>query len=227
MSERIVLLGPPGAGKGTQAAIVAGRRGVAHIASGDLFRKHLGEGTELGKLAKTYMDKGELVPDDVTIRMALERMAEPDALRGYVLDGFPRTMEQGRALDSALAAQGDAIDAAPLIEVDTEELFRRLAGRWTCGSCQTPYHAISNPPRVAGVCDACGGELRQRDDDRPEVVRARLETYERQTAPLVDYYEAQGKVARVNGDQEVERVTADLEKAIGQLVGVSVETGIE
>ncbi len=215
MSARVVLLGPPGAGKGTQASLIARRRGVAHIASGDLFRKHLGEGTKLGKLAKTYMDKGELVPDDVTIRMALERMAEPDAGQGYVLDGFPRTMEQARALDAALEVKGESIDAAPLIEVETEELVRRLAGRWICRTCQTPYHATSSPPKSEGVCDACDGELYQRDDDKAEVVRARLETYERQTAPLIDYYEAQGKVTRVNGEQAVERVTAELERVIG------------
>ena len=215
MSARIVLLGPPGAGKGTQATLIAGARGVAHIASGDLFRKHLGEGTELGKLAKTYMDKGELVPDDVTIRMALERMAEPDAEDGYVLDGFPRTMEQARALDAALAERGEQLDAAPLIEVDTDELVRRLAGRWICRSCQTPYHEATHPPATAGICDVCGGELYQRDDDKAEVVRTRLETYERQTAPLIGYYEAQGKVARIDGAQDVERVTEELERIIG------------
>ena len=214
MSRRIVLLGPPGAGKGTQASLMAQRKGVAHVASGDLFRKHLGEGTELGKLAKTYMDKGELVPDDVTIRMVLERIVESDARDGYVLDGFPRTMEQAKALDAALAEKGQQIDVAPLIEVDTEELVRRLAGRWICRSCQAPYHEISNPPKTEGVCDGCGGELYQRDDDKAEVVRARLETYERQTAPLIGYYEGQGKVTRVNGEQEVECVTTDLERVI-------------
>lgn len=215
MSVRVVLLGPPGAGKGTQAALIAARLTVAHIASGDLFRKHLSEGTELGALAKTYMDKGELVPDDVTIRMALERMAEPDAQGGCVLDGFPRTMEQAKALDEALEREGERIASAPLIEVDTEELVRRLAGRWICGGCQTPYHETSSPPKTAGRCDACGGGLRQRDDDKPEVVRARLETYERQTAPLIAYYDAQGKLKRVNGQRSVEQVTADLEAAIG------------
>ena len=217
MSARVVLLGPPGAGKGTQAALIAARMAVAHIASGDLFRKHLSEGTELGALAKTYMDKGELVPDDVTIRMALERMAEPDAQAGCVLDGFPRTMEQAKALDEALERRGERIASAPLIEVDTEELVRRLAGRWICGACQTPYHETSSPPKTAGRCDdyVCSGELRQRDDDKPEVVRARLETYERQTAPLIAYYDAQGKLRRVNGQRSVEQVTADLEAAIG------------
>ena len=214
MSGRVVLLGAPGAGKGTQASLIARRKGIAHIASGDLFRKHLGEGTELGKLAKTYMDKGELVPDDVTIRMALERIGESDARDGYVLDGFPRTMEQAKALDAALAEKGQQIDAAPLIEVETEELVRRLAGRWICRSCQTPYHETSTPPKTEGACDGCGGELYQRDDDKAEVVRARLETYERQTAPLIGYYEARGKVTRVNGEQEVDCVTTDLERII-------------
>lgn len=213
MSARVVLLGPPGAGKGTQASLIAEGGVGAHIASGDLFRRHLGEGTELGVLAKTYMDKGELVPDDVTIRMVLERMKEPDAREGYVLDGFPRTLEQAKALDVALGDQGREIDAALLIEVESEELVRRLAGRWICRNCQTPYHESFSPPRSAGLCDSCGGELYQRDDDKPEVVHARLETYERQTAPLVGYYESQGKLARVNGHQNVEKVTADLEAA--------------
>ena len=211
---RIVLLGPPGAGKGTQAAIIAERKRIAHVASGDLFRMHLGAGSELGVLAKTYMDRGELVPDEVTIRMVLDRTAAGDAVEGYVLDGFPRTIEQAAALDNALAGQGQALDATALIEVDTEELVRRLAGRWICRDCQTPYHEVSAPPAVAGVCDACGGALYQRDDDKPEVVRARLETYERQTAPLTGYYEQQGKLVRVDGEQAVDVVTAELLKCV-------------
>ena len=211
---RIVLLGPPGAGKGTQAAIIAERKRIAHVASGDLFRMHLGAGSELGVLAKTYMDRGELVPDEVTIRMVLDRTAAGDAVEGYVLDGFPRTIEQATALDNALAGQGQALDATALIEVDTEELVRRLAGRWICRDCQTPYHEVSAPPAVAGVCDACGGALYQRDDDKPEVVRARLETYERQTAPLTGYYEQQGKLVRVDGEQAVDVVTAELLKCV-------------
>ena len=211
---RIVLLGPPGAGKGTQAAIIAERKRIAHVASGDLFRMHLGAGSELGVLAKTYMDRGELVPDEVTIRMVLDRTAAGDAVEGYVLDGFPRTIEQAAALDNALAGQGQALDATALIEVDTEELVRRLAGRWICRDCQTPYHEVSAPPAAAGVCDACGGALYQRDDDRSEVVRARLETYERQTAPLTGYYEQQGKLVRVDGEQAVDVVTAELLKCV-------------
>ena len=214
MTARVVLLGAPGVGKGTQAALLAQHWGVAHIASGDLFRKHLGEGTELGMLAKTYMDKGELVLDDVTIRMVLERMSEPDAANGYVLDGFPRTLEQASALDAALSEKGQGIASAPLIEVDIEELVRRLAGRWICRSCQAPYHEMSNPPKDAGRCDVCQGELYQRDDDRPEVVRVRLTTYERQTAPLIEYYDAQGKLTRINGQREVGQVTEDIEAAV-------------
>ena len=214
MTARVVLLGAPGAGKGTQAALLAQHWGVAHIASGDLFRKHLGEGTELGMLAKTYMDKGELVPDDVTIRMVLERMSEPDAANGYVLDGFPRTLEQASALDTALSEKGQEIASAPLIEVDIEELVRRLAGRWICRSCQAPYHEMSNPPKDAGRCDACQGELYQRDDDKPEVVRVRLTTYERQTARLIEYYDAQGKLTRINGQREVGQVTEDIKAAV-------------
>jgi adenylate kinase len=211
---RVVLLGPPGAGKGTQAGILAEKSKVAHVASGDLFRKHLGEETELGKQAKGYMDNGALVPDGLTIKMVLERIGEPDAANGYVLDGFPRTMEQAKALEAALEEQGEHIDSAPLIEVETDELVRRLMGRWICKTCQTPYHELSAPPSKPGVCDVDGGELYQRDDDKPDVVRARLETYDKQTAPLIGYYESAGKLKRVNGQQEVGRVTADLLEAV-------------
>jgi adenylate kinase len=214
---RIVLLGAPGAGKGTQASVIGDRKGIAHVASGDLFRKHLGEGTDLGKRAKTFMDIGDLVPDDVTVKMVLERIAEPDAAGGFVLDGFPRTGPQAEALDAALADAGQVLDVTPLIEVDTEVLVGRLAGRWICRSCQTPYHEITAPPNQACVCDKDGGELYQRDDDKPEVVRARLQTYETLTAPLIDYYEGQGKLVRVNGQQDVEKVTADLLAAVSSI----------
>jgi adenylate kinase len=214
---RIVLLGAPGAGKGTQASVIGDRKGIAHVASGDLFRKHLGEGTDLGKRAKTFMDKGDLVPDDVTVKMVLERIAEPDAAGGFVLDGFPRTGPQAEALDAALADAGQVLDVTPLIEVDTEVLVGRLAGRWICRSCQTQYHEITAPPNQACVCDKDGGELYQRDDDKPEVVRARLQTYETLTAPLIDYYEGQGKLVRVNGQQDVEKVTADLLAAVSSI----------
>ena len=216
---RVILLGPPGAGKGTQASLLAVRAHVAHVATGDLFRMHLGNGTELGKLAKTYMDEGTLVPDDVTTRMVLERIADPDAADGYVLDGYPRTLGQAEALDEALVERGQAIDRVPLIEVNRDELIRRLAGRWICRDCQTPYHDGSAPPTKSGVCDVCGGELYQRDDDKPEVVAQRLETYERQTSPLIRYYERQGKLVKVDGEADVETVAKHLARVIGGSAG--------
>lgn len=218
---RIVLLGPPGAGKGTQAARLAERAGLAHVATGDLFRANQERGTELGKQAKSYMDRGALVPDDVTTRMVLERFKESDAADGFVLDGFPRTIPQAEALDAALAAAGQAIDQALLIEVDREELVRRLAGRWICRACQTPYHERSAPPAKPGVCDLCGGELYQRDDDRPEVVGARLETYEKQTGPLAGYYERQGKLARIDGLGGIDAVAEKLGRAVGGRAAVA------
>lgn len=214
MSKRVILLGPPGAGKGTQAVIIANNVGVAHIASGDLFRKHLRESTKLGLLANEYMEKGELVPDDLTVRMVLERMNEQDASDGYVLDGFPRTVEQAIALDEALLEEGQEIDKAPLIEVGKNELVRRLSGRWICKTCQNPYHETFNPPVATGKCDQCSGDLYQRDDDKPEVVNARLDTYDAQTAPVIGYYQSQGKLVRINGEQEVGAVTTDLGNAL-------------
>ena len=216
MSVRVVLLGPPGAGKGTQAVRLAEGLGVAHVASGDLFRKHQAQGTKLGLLARTYMERGELVPDEVTIRMVMERIQEPDAAAGYVLDGFPRTREQAQALDRTLEEHGDAIDRAPLIRVDTEELVQRLAGRWLCTKCQTPHHQETAPPKQAGVCDRCGGELFQREDDRAEVVRRRLQAYEEQTAPLIDYYRTQSKLRAIDGQQSIDQVAADLAAALAE-----------
>ncbi|MDA1216427.1 MAG: adenylate kinase [Chloroflexi bacterium] len=211
---RVVFLGPPGAGKGTQAKQLAEHFEVPHVASGDLFRKHQVENTELGQLAKRYMERGELVPDGVTISMVLERLQEPDAANGYILDGFPRTLEQARALDKALAEHQRSIDRTPLLQVDTEELVRRLAGRWLCSKCQRPYHEVTAPPKEKGICDVCGGELMQRADDQPDVVRKRLQTYEEQTAPLVGYYKEQGKLRTVNGDQAIEDVGRDLISAM-------------
>ena len=205
-----MLLGPPGAGKGTQAKRLAEFARVPHLASGDLFRKHQDEGTELGKLAEGYMEKGELVPDEIVIQMVLERIREPDAANGYILDGFPRTLKQAQAMDEVLAAAGGTIDRVPLMEVETEELVQRLSGRWVCSQCQRPYQEDMAPPRQPGVCDSCGGALYQRADDRPEAVRRRLEVYQEQTAPLIDYYASQGKLHRVNGQQPIDQVTNDL-----------------
>jgi adenylate kinase len=204
----VVLLGAPGAGKGTQASVLTAELGMVHVASGDLFRRALQEQTELGLLAKSYMEKGGLVPDEVTINMVLERIRKPDCAGGVLFDGFPRTLSQARALDEKLSAEGRAIDRAVYIEVPEEELVKRLSGRWICRNCQTPYHAVSSPPRVAGQCDACGGELYQRADDREETVRERLKVFLSQTLPIVDYYEKQGKVIRVDGNGRIEDVSA-------------------
>ncbi len=202
----IIFLGAPGAGKGTQAATLARERGLVHIASGDLFRQALEQGTELGIKAKSYMERGVLVPDQITIGMVLERLSAPDCRRGAILDGFPRNREQAEALDKALAQQGKAIDKVIYIKVSEEELLRRLSGRWICRQCQTPYHATDSPPRVWGKCDKCGGELYQRPDDNEERVRKRLEVYFAETAPLIDYYARVGKLLEIDGEGSVAEV---------------------
>jgi adenylate kinase len=211
----LILLGPPGAGKGTQADLVSEKAGVAHVATGDLFRENIRNQTELGKQAETYVGKGALVPDELTVRMLLDRLDRPDTQKGALLDGFPRTVEQARALDEALQKRGQAVDKVLLIKVGEEEVVRRLAGRWTCRNCGAVYHQVFSPPKVAGKCDKCGGELYQRDDDKPETVRNRLGVYTKQTAPLIDYYEKQGKLLEVNGEQDTESVGKDLLKIAG------------
>ncbi len=203
----IVLLGAPGAGKGTQAAIVAQELKLVHIASGDLFRQAQEQGTELGMQAKSYMERGMLVPDEITIRMVMERMSAPDCETGVILDGFPRNLEQAAALDKALLEQAKAIDKVIYIKVAEEELLQRLSGRWICRNCQTPYHATTAPPRVWGKCDRCGGELYQRPDDTVETVKERLKVYFSQTAPLIDYYSQGGKLLEVNGGGDVDEVS--------------------
>ncbi len=213
---RLVLLGAPGAGKGTQAQTISQKLGVPHIASGDLFREAQQKGTELGRLAKSYMERGALVPDEITVRMILERISAPDCLRGFVLDGFPRTLEQAEALDRALATEGKAIDKAVYIKVSNEELIRRLSGRWICRNCQMPYNIISSPPRVRGRCDACGGELYQRPDDSEETVKRRLDVYFAQTAPLINYYLGAGKLVEVNGEQAIGEVERELLRVIAR-----------
>lgn len=210
----IILLGAPGAGKGTQAVALVKEKGLAHVASGDLFRDNLSRGTELGNIAKTYMDKGELVPDDVTVKMVLDRIARPDCATGFLLDGFPRTIPQAEALDKALSAEGKKIDNAVSVAVPNEELIKRLSGRWICRGCQAPFHMVDAPPKEAGKCDHCGGELYQRDDDNETTVRNRLEVYSNQTAPLIDYYRGQGKLLEVNGNQPVDAVTKEMMAAL-------------
>lgn len=210
----IVLLGAPGSGKGTQAGTISQGLGLAHVASGDLFREAVERGDELGQQAKSYMEKGLLVPDEITIRMILERIAAPDCGQGFILDGFPRTLEQAKALDRALGERGQAIEKAVYIRVSTEELVRRLSGRFTCRNCQMPYHEITSPPKVAGRCDQCGGELYQRPDDSPETVRKRLEVYFAETAPLIDHYKEAGKLVQINGEQGIEEVGQELIAAL-------------
>lgn len=214
---RIVLLGAPGSGKGTQAGAISQRLGIAHVASGDLFREAQNRGDELGQQVKSYMEQGLLVPDEIVIRMILERLAAPDCARGYILDGFPRTLEQAKALDRALGERGESVDVVLWVEVSTEELVRRLSGRLICRNCQTPYHRVNSPPKTAGRCDRCGGELYQRPDDSPETVRKRIEVYFEQTAPLLDYYKQTGKKVKViDGEGDIEGVEA---RAIAALEG--------
>lgn len=216
MHRYIVLLGAPGAGKGTQAEAIVKNVGVPRVASGDLFRDHQSRGTDLGLLAKSYMERGQLVPDDVTIRMVEERLSREDAKAGFALDGFPRTLEQARALDRVLVRQGHCVDMVIYIKVPEEELVRRLGGRWLCRNCQQPYHVALSPPRRSGVCDRCGGELFQRPDDTPETVRQRLNVYLDQTLPLIQYYQGMGKLVEVDGSRSIKEVTRDILARVSQ-----------
>jgi adenylate kinase len=210
----IVLLGPPASGKGTQAARLREALGLPHIASGDLFRENLKNETELGLKAKVYMDRGELVPDDVTIAMVMERLKRPDCAGGALFDGFPRTIAQAEALDQALAERGHRIGVVPYIAVPDEVLVERVSGRRLCRVCGEAYHVKFNPPARPGVCDNDGGELYQRGDDSPETVRKRLQVYWEQTSPLIDYYRDRGVLVEVNGDQPIDAVAADLRAAV-------------
>lgn len=210
----LILLGPPGAGKGTQAALLVETWNLAHIATGDMFREAMRSGSEVGQQAKAYYDRGELVPDELTIRMLLERISQPDCARGCLLDGFPRNLDQAKALDAALSERGQAVDYAAYIRVGEEELVQRLSGRWTCRGCGAVYHERYSPPKTAGRCDQCGGELYQRTDDQPETVRRRLGVYFRDTAPLVEYYRQEGKLVEVDGAQSIEAVGRALKEAL-------------
>jgi adenylate kinase len=213
---RIVLLGPPGSGKGTQAGVIAQELGIAHVASGDLFREVARRGDKLGKQVKSYMEKGLLVPDKITIKMILERISAPDCKKGCMLDGFPRTLEQAKALDKALSGNGEAIDRVIYINVATDELVRRLSGRFICRSCQMPYHLISSPPKVKGKCDKCEGELYQRADDSAETVRRRLDVYVSETAPLIDYYKKAGKLIEINGEGNIAGISNSIISALNK-----------
>lgn len=206
----VVLLGGPGAGKGTQAERLSQNLGIPQVSTGDLFREHLKKGTELGLLARGYMDRGELVPDQVTVDMVRDRLSRPDAARGAILDGFPRTIAQAEALNGLLAELDSQLSVVPYIQVPEDVLLERLAGRWTCKKCGAMYHQLFNPPQEAGVCDRCGGELYQRPDDTPETQKHRIEVYFEQTAPLIQYYREKGLLVEVDGRQGIEDIQADL-----------------
>jgi adenylate kinase len=217
VADYILLFGPPGVGKGTQAEMLTEALKLPHIATGDLFRENLKRETPLGLLAKGYMERGELVPDEVTIGMLRERLEQPDAVHGALLDGFPRSAAQADALASLLAEKGEAIRVVLLISAPTEALLERLANRWTCSQCGAIYNMKTNQPDAIGVCDRCGGKLIQRPDDQPDVQRKRIGVYMEQTMPLVDYYRARGLLAQVDGMQSIEEVYRQILDAIVQL----------
>ena len=213
---RTILLGPPGAGKGTQAAKIVEKYGVPHISTGDIFRENIKKGNELGKKAQEYMNRGELVPDDLVIEIATTRLLEDDCKNGFLLDGFPRTVYQAEKLDEFLAARDSKIDKVLDIAVEKEELITRLTGRRVCKACGASFHVVNIPPKKEGVCDFCGGELIQRADDNLETVKNRIDVYEAQTMPLIDYYEKAGNLVHIDGSTGLESVFADIVAALGE-----------
>jgi len=211
----LILLGPPGAGKGTQAGRIVADYGIPHISTGDILRSALKNQTQMGLEAKKFMDAGELVPDSVVIGIMKDRLQESDTAKGFLMDGFPRTIPQAEALDVALEGLGRAVTKTVAILVDPEDLVKRLSGRRICRNCQAPSHVMFDPPKTEGVCDKCGGELYQRDDDTEATVRNRLEVYRNQTEPLIDYYDLAGLVARIDGAQSPDDVYASIREALG------------
>lgn len=205
---KIIMLGAPGAGKGTQAKMIAEKYAIPHISTGDIFRANIKEGTELGKEAKKYMDQGLLVPDELTVKILLDRVAKEDCKNGYVLDGFPRTIPQAEVLDNALTKLGDKIDYAIDVDVPDENIIKRMSGRRACLSCGATYHIEHIPPKKEGICDVCGQELVLRDDDKPETVKNRLNVYHEQTQPLIDFYTAKGILKTVDGTKDMKEVFA-------------------
>ena len=212
---KIIMLGAPGAGKGTQAKMIAEKYGLPHISTGDIFRANIKNGTELGKEAKEYMDKGLLVPDELTVRLLLDRVAKEDCKNGYVLDGFPRTIPQAEVLDAELEKLGEKVDYAVNVDVPDENIVNRMSGRRACLSCGATYHIVSIAPKKEGVCDVCGSELVLRDDDRPETVQNRLKVYHEQTQPLIDFYEKKGVLRSVDGTLPMEEVFGAITKILG------------
>ena len=203
---KIIMLGAPGAGKGTQAKMIAEKYSIPHISTGDIFRANIKNGTELGKKAKSYMDKGQLVPDELTLDLIMDRFKQDDCKNGYVFDGFPRTIPQAEALDAALKAKGEKVDFAIDVDVPDENIVKRMGGRRACVGCGATYHVVYSPTKVEGVCDKCGEELIVRDDDKPETVLNRLEVYHNQTQPLIDYYNEQGILKSVDGTVDMKDV---------------------
>lgn len=212
---KIIMLGAPGAGKGTHATRISEKYGIPHISTGDIFRENIKNGTELGKKAKTYMDAGELVPDELTCDLVVDRIHQDDARKGYVLDGFPRTIPQAEALTKALAEKGEKIDFAIEINLADEKIIERMAGRRVCAKCGATYHVVNLPSKVEGICDDCGGELQIRKDDDPETVRKRLDVYHEQTAPLIDYYKKEGILHVIDGSVGLEPAFAEICKLLG------------
>lgn len=212
---KIIMLGAPGAGKGTQAKKIADKYQIPHISTGDIFRANIKEGTELGKKAKSYMDQGLLVPDELTLELIMDRFQNPDCANGYVLDGFPRTIPQAEALTAALEKNGEAIDYAINVEVPDENIVARMSGRRACLACGATYHVVYAPTKEEGICDRCGEKLVLRDDDKPETVKKRLDVYHSQTQPLIDYYTKQGKLVEVDGTQNVDAVFDAIVKILG------------
>ncbi len=206
LSMKIIMLGAPGAGKGTQAQMIAEKFNIPHISTGDIFRANIKNGTELGKKAKEFMDKGLLVPDELTVQLLLDRVANEDCKNGYVLDGFPRTIPQADVLDSELTKLGDKVDFAVNVDVPDENIVRRMSGRRACLKCGATYHIEHIPPKTEGICDKCGSELVQRDDDKPETVQNRLSVYHEQTQPLIDYYDKKNILKTVDGTKDMQEV---------------------
>ena len=212
---KIIMLGAPGAGKGTQAKLIAEKYGVPHISTGDIFRANMKNGTELGKEAKEYRDQGLLVPDELTVRLLLDRVAQDDCKNGYVLDGFPRTIPQAEVLDKELTKLGDSVDFAVDVDVPDENIIRRMSGRRACLNCGATYHIVNIPPKKEGICDVCGSELVLRDDDQPETVKNRLKVYHEQTQPLIEYYTGKGVLRTVDGTLPMEEVFDAIVKILG------------
>lgn len=212
---KIIMLGAPGAGKGTQAKKIAEKYQVPHVSTGDIFRANIKEGTELGKKAKTYMDAGKLVPDELTVDLLMDRISKEDCVNGYVLDGFPRTIPQAECLEAALNERGEKIDYAVNVEVPDENIINRMGGRRACLTCGATYHLVYIPTKVEGICDHCGSELVLREDDKPETVQKRLLVYHEQTQPLIDFYKERDVLREVDGTQDMAEVFADIVKILG------------